>query len=77
MKTGRNGRPIVANIDRLHSLMDAAGLAAIVVRGGQNVTYLGGSPSTAPFRAISISPPRAAASWWSGRATPIRCSYWR
>jgi Xaa-Pro aminopeptidase len=42
MKTGRNGRRIVANVDRLHSLMDAAGLAAVVVRGGQNVTYLGG-----------------------------------
>ena len=42
MKTGRNGRPIVANVDRLHDLMDAAGLAAVVVRGGQNVTYLGG-----------------------------------
>jgi Xaa-Pro aminopeptidase len=42
MKTGRNGRPVTANVDRLHRLMDAAGFAAIVVRGGQNVTYLGG-----------------------------------
>lgn len=42
MPTGRNGRPIVANVDRLHRLMDAAGLAAVVVRGGQNVTYLSG-----------------------------------
>lgn len=42
MSTGRNGRPIIANIDRLHRLMDAAGLAAVVVRGGQNVTYLSG-----------------------------------
>ena len=42
MPTGRNGRPIIANVDRLHRLMDAAGLAAVVVRGGQNVTYLSG-----------------------------------
>lgn len=42
MHTGRNGRPVVANVERLHRLMDAAGLAAVVVRGGQNVTYLSG-----------------------------------
>src|SRR5262245_65117734 len=42
MPTGRNGRLIIANVDRLHRLMDAAGLAAVVVRGGQNVTYLSG-----------------------------------
>ena len=42
MSTGRNGRPIVAHVDRLHRLMDVAGLAAVVVRGGQNVTYLSG-----------------------------------
>lgn len=42
MPTGRNGRTIVANIERLHRLMDTAGLAAVVVRGGQNVTYLSG-----------------------------------
>ena len=42
MPSGRNGRPSVANVDRLHRLMDAAGLAAVVVRGGQNVTYLSG-----------------------------------
>ena len=42
MATGRNGRPVIANVDRLHRLMDAAGLAAVVVRGGMNVTYLSG-----------------------------------
>jgi Xaa-Pro aminopeptidase len=42
MPTGRNGRPIIANVERLNRLMDAAGLAAVVVRGGQNVTYLSG-----------------------------------
>lgn len=42
MPTGRNGRPIIANVERLNRLMDAAGLTAVVVRGGQNVTYLSG-----------------------------------
>lgn len=42
MKTGRNGKPIIANVERLHALMDEAGLAAVVVRSGQNVTYLAG-----------------------------------
>jgi len=40
--TARNGRRAIANVERLHRLMDAAGLGAIVVRGGQNVTYLSG-----------------------------------
>src|SRR5215204_799667 len=42
LRTGRKGKPIIANIDRLHRLMDRDGLAAMVVRGGQNVTYLAG-----------------------------------
>ena len=42
LRTGRNGKPIIANIDRLHRLMDRDGVAAVVVRGGQNVTYLAG-----------------------------------
>ena len=42
LRTGRNGKPIIANIDRLHRLMDRDGLAAVVVRGGQNVSYLAG-----------------------------------
>jgi Xaa-Pro aminopeptidase len=42
LRTGRNGKPIIANIDRLHRLMDRDGLAALVLRGGQNVTYLAG-----------------------------------
>ena len=39
---GGNGKPIIANVERLHRLMDREGLAAVVVRGGQNVTYLAG-----------------------------------
>jgi Xaa-Pro aminopeptidase len=42
LRTGPKGKPIIANIDRLHRLMDRDGLAAVVVRGGQNVTYLAG-----------------------------------
>jgi Xaa-Pro aminopeptidase len=42
MQTGRNGKTIIANIDRLNRMMDEDGLAAVVVRGGQNVTYLAG-----------------------------------
>lgn len=42
LRTGRHGRPIIANVDRLYRLMDREALAAIVVRGGQNVTYLAG-----------------------------------
>ncbi|MBV9065617.1 MAG: aminopeptidase P family protein [Methylobacteriaceae bacterium] len=35
-------RSNIANIDRLNHLMDRDGIAAVVVRGGQNVTYLAG-----------------------------------
>jgi Xaa-Pro aminopeptidase len=33
---------VIANIPRLHSLMDQAGLAGVVLRSGENVTYLSG-----------------------------------
>jgi Xaa-Pro aminopeptidase len=42
MRTGRNGKPVIANVDRLQRLMDRDGFAALVVRGGLNVTYLAG-----------------------------------
>lgn len=35
-------RPCIANIARLDALMDAAGLDALVLRSGQNFTYLSG-----------------------------------
>ena len=35
-------RDIIANIERLHRVMDQANCAAIVVRSGKNVTYLSG-----------------------------------
>lgn len=40
--TARNGKAIDANVDRLHRLMEREDLAALVVRGGLNVTYLAG-----------------------------------
>src|SRR3954465_5953194 len=35
-------KPVLANVERLHRLMDREGLSALVMRGGQNVTYLSG-----------------------------------
>ena len=35
-------REIIANIPRLHALMDRVGLAAVVARSGQNFNYLAG-----------------------------------
>jgi Xaa-Pro aminopeptidase len=43
LKTVRSSRrPDTVNIERLNRLMDRDGLAAVVVRGGQNVAYLSG-----------------------------------
>ena len=33
---------IIANVERLHALMDEEGLSAIVARSGKNFTYLAG-----------------------------------
>src|SRR5216684_5149498 len=38
----RQGRNIIANIDRLNDYMDRNGLAAVAVRSGINFTYLSG-----------------------------------
>ena len=35
-------RDIMANVERLHRLMDQHGCAAIVARSGKNFTYLAG-----------------------------------
>lgn len=43
LKTNRsNRRSDTVNVDRLNKLMDRDGLAAVVVRGGHNITYLSG-----------------------------------
>ncbi|HTI52227.1 MAG TPA: aminopeptidase P family N-terminal domain-containing protein, partial [Planctomycetaceae bacterium] len=41
-KSQSNRRPDTVNVDRLNKLMDRDGLAAVVVRGGHNITYLSG-----------------------------------
>ena len=38
----RAKRKIIANLERLNQLMDAAGLGAVVLRSGKNFTYLAG-----------------------------------
>jgi Xaa-Pro aminopeptidase len=72
MQGARTGRPIIANIERLHCLMDAAGLDAVVVRGGHNVTYLSGVAfhgTLARHLDLSASP-RGVAVVWPREADP-------
>lgn len=38
----RADRPVIANVPRLQAYMDQLGIAAVVVRSGNNVTYLAG-----------------------------------
>jgi Xaa-Pro aminopeptidase len=73
MQMGRNGRAIVANVDRLHRLMDEAGLAAVVVRGGQNVTYLAGVAfhGTLSRHLDLAASPRGVAVVWPRHAPPV------
>lgn len=42
VQAGCTGKAVIANIERLERLMDRDGVAALVLRGGLNVTYLGG-----------------------------------
>jgi len=73
MASGREGRPIIANLKRLHRLMDQAGLAAVVVRGGQNVTYLSGVSfhgTLARHLDLSASP-RGVAVVWPRNGSPV------
>jgi len=55
-------RNIIANVDRLHRLMDASGLDAVAVRTGVNFTISPASRCREHWRVISISPARFAAS---------------
>jgi Xaa-Pro aminopeptidase len=73
MATGREGRQIIANVERLHRLMDQAGLAAVVVRGGLNVTYLSGVSfhgTLARHLDLSASP-RGVAVVWPRNGSPV------
>src|SRR5215475_3054537 len=73
MQGARKGRPIIANIERLQRLMDTAGLDALVVRGGHNVTYLSGVAFHGTLgRHLDLSAsPRGVAIVWPRRADPV------
>jgi Xaa-Pro aminopeptidase len=73
MRTGRNGRHIIANVERLDRLMDEAGLAAVVVRGGANVTYLSGASfhGTLARHLDLAASPRGVAVIWPRNSDPV------
>jgi Xaa-Pro aminopeptidase len=73
MRTGRNGRHIIANVERLHRLMDEAGFAAVVVRGGANVTYLSGASfhGTLARHLDLAASPRGVAVIWPRHGDPV------
>jgi Xaa-Pro aminopeptidase len=73
MRTGRNGRHIIANVERLDRLMDEAGLAAVVVRGGANVTYLSGASfhGTLARHLDLAASPRGVAVIWPRHSDPV------
>src|SRR6516162_10292849 len=73
MVTGREGRTIIANVERLHRLMDQAGMAAVDVRGGQNVTYLSGVSfhGTLARHLDLAASPRGVAVVWPRNGEPV------
>ena len=64
---------IIANVERLHRLMDEAGVAAVVARSGKNFTYLAGFAYRARWRDTWSFPTRPGRCCWSGRAQASRC----
>ena len=73
MRIRSEGRPIIANVERLHRLMDQAGLAAVVVRGGHNVTYLSGVSfhGTLARHLDLAASPRGAVVVWPRNGEPV------
>ena len=64
---------IIANVERLHRLMDEEGVSAIVARSGKNFTYLArGLPIPAPWPATWTSPihPEEVLLIWPQRRRP-------
>ena len=59
---------IIANVERLHALMDEEGFSAIVARSGKNFTYLSGfatwSSPTRRGRCCWSGPGRASQRWY-------------
>lgn len=65
--------PVLANIDRLHALMDQHGLAAVVARSGQNFTYLSGVSIPGTYgRFLDLTDsPRGLCLLWPRRGEPV------
>lgn len=66
-------RTIIANVERLHALMDRDGLAAVVVRSGKNFTYLAGFalPGTLARHLDFADSPREVLLVWPRRGEPV------
>jgi Xaa-Pro aminopeptidase len=66
-------RPNIANVDRLHALMDEAGLDAVVLRSGQNFTYLSGVvyPGTLARHQDLADSARAVLLLWPRHGRPV------
>ncbi|CAN7770122.1 Xaa-Pro peptidase family protein [Variovorax sp. LjRoot84] len=66
-------RKSIANVDRLHTLMDEAGLDAVVLRSGQNFTYLSGVvyPGTLARHQDLADSARAVMLLWPRHGEPV------
>ncbi|MDB5858069.1 MAG: hypothetical protein JWQ76_1758 [Ramlibacter sp.] len=66
-------RPNIANVDRLHALMDEARLDAVVLRSGQNFTYLSGVvyPGTLARHQDLADSARAVMLLWPRHGQPV------
>ena len=66
-------RKVTANIARLNALMDEAGLDALVLRSGQNFTYLSGVvyPGTLARHLDLADSMRAVLLFWPRNGTPV------
>ncbi|MEE8302749.1 MAG: Xaa-Pro peptidase family protein [Candidatus Tectomicrobia bacterium] len=71
MSTGQ--RTMIANVERLHTYMDEAGYAALVVRSGKNVTYLSGFayPGTLARHLDFPDSPREVLLLWPRHGEPV------
>ena len=68
-----NPRPKLANVERLHRLMDEAGISAIVARSGKNFTYLAGFayPGTLARHLEFPDSPREVMLVWPRKGEPV------
>jgi Xaa-Pro aminopeptidase len=66
-------RPIIANVERLHRMMDAERLSAVVARGGVNFTYLSGVayPGTMARHVDLSDSPRPVFVVWPRHGDPV------